>query len=110
MIWKCSVCNFRWEGDAPPDVCPKCGNPKEKYAQMSDDDVALMHKARVTNELHIELQAILPRLIELAEEGIEDNLDAWCVGMFERLKSDAEFLLTSSKAELEGHVNKKKWG
>ena len=45
MIWKCSVCNFRWEGDAPPDVCPKCGNPKEKYAQMSDDDVALMHKA-----------------------------------------------------------------
>ena len=77
---------------------------------MSDDDVALMHKARKTNALHIELQSILPQLIELAEEGIADNLDGWCVALFERLKSDAEFLLTSSRAELEGHVNKKKWG
>ena len=31
MLFKCSVCNYIYEGEEAPDVCPKCGAPKEKF-------------------------------------------------------------------------------
>jgi rubredoxin len=110
MTWKCSVCNFIWEGDSPPEKCPKCGAPASSYNQLKEDEVRLIERSRFTNELHIELLDILPRLLEIAEEGIEDNLDPRCTALFQRLKSDATFLMASTKAELEGHMKKGKWG
>ncbi len=29
--WKCTVCGYIHKGDAPPDKCPVCGAPKEKF-------------------------------------------------------------------------------
>lgn len=110
MTWKCSVCNFVWEGEQPPEICPKCASPGEKYAAMKDEHIALMVRSSKTNALHIELLSLLPRLMKIAEDGIEDNLDPRCVTLFQRLKSDAEFLKASSMAELEGHVGRGKWG
>ena len=110
MKWKCGVCNFIWEGDSPPEKCPKCGAPAEKYTQLSEDESKLVERSRVTNALHVELLDIFPRLLEIAEEGIEDDLDPRCVTLFKRLQSDAEFLMASTKAELEGHMKKGKWG
>jgi rubredoxin len=110
MFWKCSVCNFIWEGDAPPEKCPKCGAPAEKYEEMTEESWKTAERARFTNALHIELLDILPRLMEIAQEGIEDNLDPRCLTVFNRLQSEASFLEASIKAELEGHVKKGKWG
>ncbi len=110
MKWKCSVCNFIWEGDNPPDKCPKCGAPAEKYVKMTDEQIATVERSRKTNGLHIEVLSILPRLIEIAEAGIEDNLDPRCLTVFQRLHAEATFLTASIKAELEGHVGKGKWG
>ncbi len=31
MKWICTVCKYVHEGDAPPDVCPVCNQPKEKF-------------------------------------------------------------------------------
>ena len=29
--WKCSVCGYVHTGEEPPDTCPVCGAPKEKF-------------------------------------------------------------------------------
>ncbi len=110
MQWKCGICNFIWEGDNPPDKCPKCGAPGDKYAKLSGEDWNIVERSRFTNGLHIELMGILPRLLEIAEEGIADDLDPRCAVLFKRLQEEASFLLASSKAELEGHMKKGKWG
>jgi len=110
MKWKCSVCNFIYEGENPPDQCPKCGTSGDKYVQISEDELKVMERSRHTNALHVELLDTLPRLLEIADEGIEDNLDPRCVTLFKRLREEAAFLLASTKAELEGHMKKGKWG
>jgi len=110
MHWKCSVCQLLWDGEAPPDVCPKCGNPKDKYVHVTDHEWGMVERSRFTNALHVELLGILPNLVRIADKGLEDNLDPWCVSIFKRLKDEATFLEKSVKAEINGHVNKGKWG
>ena len=110
MYWKCSVCNYIWEGDTPPAKCPKCDSPADKYMEMTEESRKTVERARFTNALHIELLDIFPRLIDIAQEGIEDELDSRCVTVFKRLRSEVTFLETSIRAELEGHMKKGKWG
>ena len=31
--WVCSVCGYRHQGDTPPEKCPLCGVPKERFNQ-----------------------------------------------------------------------------
>jgi rubredoxin len=110
MHWKCSVCNFIWDGDAPPEKCPKCGAPAEKYAELTPEQWGLVERSRHTNAIHVKLLTILPELQKMARDGIADNLDARCVAAFERLLSDATFLEKSILAELNGHMMRGKWG
>lgn len=110
MKWKCTVCNIIRAGDAPPEKCPKCGVPKEKYVEMTEDEMELVERSSYTNGIHLELLSILPQLVDLAEEGIEDDLDPRCVAVFQRLLEEAQFIEASIKAELEGHMKKGKWG
>jgi rubrerythrin len=32
--WKCGVCGYIHQGDEPPDHCPICGAPKEKFIEL----------------------------------------------------------------------------
>ncbi|MBF0415247.1 MAG: rubredoxin [Magnetococcales bacterium] len=34
MKWKCTVCDHIHEGDAPPKVCPVCGEGSEAFEKM----------------------------------------------------------------------------
>ncbi|TGE38922.1 rubredoxin [Desulfosporosinus fructosivorans] len=36
--WQCSVCGYIFEGNEPPDRCPMCGAPKEKFVLLPDED------------------------------------------------------------------------
>lgn len=29
--WRCTVCGYVYEGETPPEKCPNCGAPKEKF-------------------------------------------------------------------------------
>ena len=48
--------------------------------------------------------------MDVAEDGIDDNLDPDCVKIFAQALEQAEILQQSIKAELQGHMNKGKWG
>ncbi len=41
MKWKCTVCGYVHDGETPPDHCPRCGSPSEKFER-----VGLMGMAR----------------------------------------------------------------
>jgi len=32
-IFRCTVCGYIHEGDAPPEKCPNCSSPKEKFVE-----------------------------------------------------------------------------
>jgi len=36
----CGVCGYVHEGDAPPDKCPQCGAPKEKFSEQQEGELA----------------------------------------------------------------------
>ena len=35
--WVCSVCGYIYEGDTPPEKCPDCGAPAEKFSEVAED-------------------------------------------------------------------------
>jgi len=34
--WKCSVCGYIHEGDQPPEICPVCKQPADKFVKMEE--------------------------------------------------------------------------
>jgi len=109
-MWRCRVCGNVWDGEEPPDECPKCGSPKEKYAEIDEKAAELIDRSRFTNSLHMTLFGLLEQIADVAEEGIDDNLDPGCVKVFAHAQDVAEILMQSIKAELQTHMNKGKWG
>jgi hypothetical protein len=109
-MWKCSVCGYIHDGDEAPDKCPKCGAPKEKFEKLDDAAAELVSRSRLTNSLHMALSTVLGDVAEIAEEGIDDNLDPPCVKIFTQAKEMSQILIGSIKAELAVHMKKGKWG
>jgi rubrerythrin len=38
MTWQCTVCGYVHHGDEPPDFCPQCSAPKEKFIKVDSDE------------------------------------------------------------------------
>lgn len=108
--WRCEVCGYVHDGDDAPDFCPKCGAKKEKFTVIEDSASEVIERSRFTNALHMDLHSIMFQVMELCEDGIEDNLDPGCVAIFKKAKQSAIEVMHSVKAELQGHMNKGKWG
>jgi rubrerythrin len=32
--WRCKICGYVHEGPTPPDACPICGAPKDKFEEV----------------------------------------------------------------------------
>ena len=109
MLWKCSVCGYMHDGDNPPDVCPKCGAPAEKFNALSEEDAQKVYASDRTNDIHMEIISLAMKIKDLAEEGIKINLDPPCVALFEKAKNEAWVIKQRSKAEIAGHMGKGKW-
>ena len=109
-MWKCSVCGYVHDGSSAPDKCPKCGAAAEKFEKLDDSAVELITRSRYTNSLHTMLSSMASDIIDLAEEGIEDELDPGCVGVFNKAREFGMILRGLVEAELAGHMKKGKWG
>jgi len=109
MLWKCTICGLIVEGDTPPVKCPKCGQPAEKFVQLTKEEADKIYAADRTNDIHAEIIALSAKIIILSEEGININLDPPCVGLLTAAKNEAWIIKQRSKAEIESHVKKAKW-
>jgi rubredoxin len=108
--WKCIVCGYIHDGETPPEFCPKCGAPAEKFAELPEEQRKLIDRARMTNQFHIELLGLLEQVQAVAELGIEDELDPPCVTLFKKALQAATEIQQAAKAEIAGHISKGKWG
>lgn len=108
--WKCAVCGFIYDGDAPPEKCPNCGAPKEKFERLPDEKAQLIDRSRLTNGLHVKLIALLMKVSKVAQKGVDDNLDPRCLQIFTQAKQMAELVAQRSRVEIKSHIGKDKWG
>lgn len=108
-LYKCEVCGMVLEEGQLEDKCPKCGALKEKYHEMAVEDAQKVNRSEYSNDLHIELIDLLNQIEDIANLGIEDNLDPSCVNIFNRAKANALLLKQYCKAEIAGHISKGKW-
>ena len=109
MKWKC-VCGYIHDGEAPPTQCPKCGAPAEKFVVVEEKIADLIDRSRYTNQLLAALMNMGEELESIGEAGIEDNLDPGCIDVFTYAKKAGIELRQMSKAEIQTHVQKSKWG
>ncbi|MGI6730345.1 MAG: rubredoxin-like domain-containing protein [Anaerovoracaceae bacterium] len=109
FLWRCGVCGFTNEYDEAPDVCPKCGAPKEKFVKLTDEEAQKVYSSDRTNDIHMEIISLTMAIVELAQEGIDLDLDPPCVATFQKAIEKAWTIKQDCKAELAGHMNKGKW-
>lgn len=107
--WKCA-CGYIHDGETAPEKCPKCGAPKEKFTLLDDAAANLVERSRKTNMLHAELIAKARKIEAICKAGIEDNLDPACVDVFKKSLASAYEMMKLSMTEVQGHMNKGKWG
>ncbi len=108
-LWKCEVCGYISEGEEAPDKCPKCGAPKEKFTLLDEEAADKIFNSDRTNDIHMEIINLAAAIIDLAEEGIELDLDPACVKAFTNASDEAWVIKQRCKAELAGHMAKGKW-
>ncbi len=109
MLWKCSVCGYTHTGDEAPDKCPKCGAPKESFSLLSEADARKITDSDRTNDIHMEIVKLAMKMVDLAKEGIDINLDPPCVEVFTKAQKEAWIIKQRSKAEIAGHMTRGKW-
>ena len=72
--WRCAVCGYIHQGEEPPDKCPNCGAPREKFVEVSPEFGKLhMHygeKVSYEDEVDVnpffgDYQAIAPYIYNL---------------------------------------------
>ena len=109
MLWKCSLCGYTHTGDDAPEKCPKCGAPKESFSLLSDADAKEIIDSDRTNDIHMEIIKLAVKIYNLAQEGIDINLDPPCVDLFKKALVESRVLKQRSKAEIAGHISRGKW-
>lgn len=110
ILWRCTVCGFIHDGENPPEKCPKCGAPAEKFEKLPEEKVSLVERSRYSNLLHARLLVLADEMTAVAEKGIQDNLDPGCLDVFKKAKAAAHTIGQMVKAEIQSHMNKGKWG
>lgn len=75
MKWTCSVCGYTHEGDTPPEKCPQCGVPAEKFNKVEEGEMewAAEHVVGIAQGVDEEIV-----------QGLRDNFNGECseVGMY----------------------------
>ena len=107
--WKCDVCGYVHDGDSPPDRCPKCSAPAEKFTELDEQAATLVERSRRTNALHCRMVSLAREIEAVCKDGMDDKLDPGCVKVFERCLECSYEMMKLSMTEMAGHIAKGKW-
>jgi rubrerythrin len=79
----CAVCGYVHEGDGPPDKCPQCGAPKEKFSEQADGERAWADEHVIGVAKGVDKDII---------EGLKANFTGECteVGMYLAMSRQAD--------------------
>ena len=107
--WKCA-CGYIHDGDEAPEHCPKCGAPAKAFTLLDEKAAGLVERSRQSNTLHARLVALGRKIEQVCREGIDDDLDPGCVKVFHTSLAHSYEIMKLSMTEMQGHMNKGKWG
>lgn len=82
--WICTICGYVHEGDTPPDACPQCNAPAEKFEEQGGGaDMAWADEHRIGVAKDVD-----PEILE----GLRANFTGECteVGMYLAMSRQAE--------------------
>ena len=73
--WVCSICGYVHEGDTPPEACPQCKAPKEKFIEQNSTGLTWADEHRVGVAKDVDAEVL---------EGLRQNFTGECteVGMY----------------------------
>ncbi len=108
-MWRCEICGYLHEGEEPPDICPKCGYPKENFKLLDEEEAEMMRDALATREKYAQIYDHLEAVHKVAQEGIDLNLDEGCNEIFGKTQKDIETMRDTIKEELAGHAQECIW-
>lgn len=57
-IWRCTVCGWLHEGDSPPEHCPRCGVPAEKFVLVDPSEYAGLMKEDAAPAAAVEVKEL----------------------------------------------------
>ena len=82
--WICTVCGYVHEGDTPPEKCPQCKQPAEKFKELKEDEevtYAAEHVVGVAKGVDPEIRA-----------GLKAHFEGECseVGMYLAMSRQAD--------------------
>ena len=85
MKYVCSVCGYVHEGDTPPEACPVCGVPAEKFNKMEEGGLNFVCE----HEIGVGAKGTIDEEIY---QGLVDNFNGECkeVGMYLAMARQAE--------------------
>lgn len=108
-MWRCEVCGYLQEGSEPPEYCVKCGAPREKFALLDEEETEMMRDAIRTREKYERIFVLLSEVLDVAEQGIELDLDDGCNRIFNQTKEQVTGVHKMIKDELAGHAQQCVW-
>jgi|SRR6056297_334203 len=109
-MYKCKNCGYVHWLENLPEKCPKCFSKKEVFQLLSEEESSKIEESLLTNELLIEMIDTLNKLLDISEEGLEDNLDEGCKKIFSSIYKQSIEHIQEIKAEIETHIKNNKWG
>lgn len=79
----CTVCGYVHEGDAPPEKCPQCGAPKEKFVEQTNEKMVWADEHGI---------GVAKGVDEEILEGLRANFTGECteVGMYLAMSRQAD--------------------
>lgn len=108
-MWRCDVCGYIYEGEDPPENCPKCTAPRDKFVLLDEEEAEMMQEAFQTKEKYARILEKLQEVDRLAQEGIALNLDDGCNQIFARTRKDISAIRKMIQEELAGHAQMCIW-
>jgi len=83
--WICTVCGYVHEGDTPPEKCPQCKQPAEKFKEVKDEDGEVTYAAEHVIGI---AKGVDPEILD----GLKANFNGECseVGMYLAMSRQAD--------------------
>ena len=74
--WVCSVCGYTHEGDTPPEKCPQCGVPAEKFNKQDEGEMtwAAEHVVGIAQGVDEEIVEIPDDVAKVIRKHVEKRI------------------------------------
>jgi hypothetical protein len=103
------VCGYVHEGTRRTANCPSAARRPRKFVRLDEAAAGKIYASDRTNDIHMEIVTLAPRIAKLCKEGLAIGLDPGCIDVFNKAKDESWIIKQRSKAEMATHMEKGKW-